>query len=151
MAHTEVSEIMQKKILEAALFMAPKPLDLNDLAKIAGVSSLGYVKNTLTELQKDYSEKGIEIVNTPQGWQMQVRQELLPRVSHLAPHSDISEGSKRTLALVVYIEPINQADVIRIQGNKAYAYIKDLVRRGLIKTEKRGRTKMLKLTQEFER
>ncbi len=138
-------------VIEAALFISPKPLMLDSLARISGVNSLGYVKELLLKLQKEYEERGVEIVNTPYGWHMQVRQDFLPAVAHLTPYSDIPEGCKRTLALVAYKEPIKQAEVIRIQGNKAYTYIKQLVRMGLIKTEKKGKTKVLKLTQEFER
>ncbi len=142
---------MQKKILEAALFISSRPLDLNDLAKILGVSSLGYVKQLIEDLQKEYAEKGIEIVKTPEGWQMQVKPEFLDKVSHLTPYSDLSEGCKRTLALVVYKEPVKQAEIIKIQGNKAYSYIKYLERKGLIKTEKVKNTKILRTTEEFEK
>jgi segregation and condensation protein B len=141
----------QEKILEAALFMSSRPLMLDELGKILGVHSLGYVKEILEKLQKDYSGKGIEIVNTPQGWVMQVRQEFLGKVAHLTPYADISEGCKRTLAIIAYKEPVQQSEIIKIQGNKAYSYLKHLQKRNLIKAEKKGRTKIIKLTQEFER
>ena len=51
---------------------------------------------------------------------------------------------------MVYKEPVKQAEIIKLQGNKAYAYIKALEKRGLIKSEKIGRNKILKLTKEFE-
>ncbi|MFH1364496.1 MAG: SMC-Scp complex subunit ScpB [Candidatus Aenigmatarchaeota archaeon] len=141
---------MHKKLLEAALFMSPKPLNLNDLGKITGINSLGYLKDMLESLQKEYEESGLEIINTPEGWHMQVRQEFLSKVSHLTPYSDIPEGCKRTLAIVVYKEPVKQAEIIKIQGNKAYTYIKYLQKRGLIKIEKQGHSKILKVTKEFE-
>jgi len=141
---------MQKKLVEAALFMSPKPLDLNDLGKIAGINSLGYLKDLLEQLQKDYEGRGLEVVKTSEGWHMQVRQDLLEKVSHLTPYSDLPEGCKRTLALIVYKEPVKQAEIIKIQGNKAYAYIKQLDKRGLVKTEKQGHSKILKVTREFE-
>jgi len=141
---------MHKKLLEAALFMSTKPLDLNDLGKIAGINSLGYLKDLLETLKREYEDHGIEIVKTPEGWHMQVRQDLLSKVSHLTPYSDIPEGCKRTLALIVYKEPAKQAELIKIQGNKAYTYIKYLEKRGLVKTEKRGHSKLLSVTREFE-
>lgn len=138
-------------VVEAALFMSSRPLMLDELARISGINSLGFLKQLLDQLQKDYGARGMEIVNGRQGWQMQVRQSLLQHVAHLTPYSDVPEGCKRTLALVVYKEPMKQADLIRIQGNKAYTYIKQLKRKGLLKTEKKGRTMTLRLTQEFER
>lgn len=140
-----------EKIIEAALFISYRPLMVDELAKIIGVNSLGYVKDILEKLQKKYSDSGIEIVSTPQGWQMQVRSEFLSKVSHLTPYSDLSEGCKRTLALILYKEPVKQSDIIKIQGNKAYSYIKHLVKLGLIKIEKQGHTKILSVTKELER
>lgn len=142
---------MQKKLLEAALFISQRPLTLEELGKIVGISSLGHVKNLIEELQKEYNDRGIEIIASKEGYSMQVRQEFLPRVAKLTPYSDLSEGCKRCLALVVYKEPVKQSDIIKIQGNKAYSYIKILERKGLVKTEKVGKTKVLKLTKEFER
>lgn len=140
-----------KNLLEAALFISPRPLMLNDFARILGVNSLGYIKQQLEKLQKEHQGRGFELQNTREGWVMQVRPELLPAVAHLTPYSDLSEGCKRSLALIVYKEPLKQSDLIKMQGNKAYAYLKVLERRGLIKSEKSGRTKILHLTQEFER
>jgi segregation and condensation protein B len=139
-----------KKIIEAALFMSARPLQLTELAKITGLSSLGKLKGLLEELESDYGDRGIQVVQGQQGWHMQVRQDLLSNVAHLTPYSDLSEGCKRTLALVIYKEPAMQSDLIKIQGNKAYNYIHRLERMGLIKTQKTGRTKRLILTQEFE-
>lgn len=142
---------MEKRLIEAALFMSSRPLDLDELAKIAGIHSLGYVKDLLEKLKKDYEGRGIEVVNSPHGWEFQVRQELLSKVAHLTPYSDISEGSKRSLALIASREPLRQSELITIQGNKAYSYVKELEKRGLINSEKHGRSRILKLTQEFER
>jgi segregation and condensation protein B len=124
---------------------------LDELAKILNTNSLGYVKQQLEELKAQYGERGIEVVSTDRGWHLQVKPAVLPSVAHLTPYSDLSEGSKRTLALVVYKEPVKQADIINIQGSKAYSYIRELERKSLIRTEKRGSTKVILLTMEFER
>ena len=141
----------KRNIIEAALFMSEKPLTLDYLGKVAGVNSLGVVRETVEKLQKYYDKGGLEITKTPQGWTMQVKQELLEKVAHLTPYHDLSEGCKRTLALVAYMEPVKQSGIIRIQGNKAYSYTKSLTRKDLIRAEKQGHTKILKLTPEFER
>jgi segregation and condensation protein B len=147
----KVKYMTHKKLLEAALFISSSPMGLDRLARVSGINSLGHVKELMEELQKDYGGSGLELSNTPGGWVMQVRPELLPKVAHLTPYSDLGEGPKRTLALVTLKEPVRQSIIIRMQGNKAYSYIKDLVKRGLIVSEREGHTKTLKLTQEFER
>lgn len=139
-----------KKLIEAALFMASRSMSTEDLSKITGFPA-DRVEQRLEELRKEYEGKGIEIVKNPEGWGMQVKTDLLPKVAHLTPYSDLKDGHKRTLALIAYKEPIKQSEIIRIQGNKAYSYIKLLTRKGLIKSEKEGRTRILMLTKEFER
>ncbi|MBU5690344.1 MAG: SMC-Scp complex subunit ScpB, partial [Candidatus Aenigmatarchaeota archaeon] len=57
----------------------------------------------------------------------------------------------RALGIIALKQPATQSDVVKIQGNKAYGYIKELEKRGLIKTEKFGRTRKLITTKEFER
>jgi segregation and condensation protein B len=141
----------QKGLLEAALFMASEPLNMDALSKIVGIHSLGYLREMLTEIESDYSDKGFHLVEHPGGWMFQVDGKFLPKVASLTPYADLPEGQKRCLALVAYKEPVMQAVVIKTQGNKAYAYIKHLIKKGLIKAEKHGRTKSLSLTQEFER
>ncbi len=140
-----------KGLLEAALFMSSEPMSIGKLSKISGLNSLGYLKGMLLELRDDYTGRGIHLVETPDGWSFQVDREHLKKVAGLTPYADIPEGQKRTLALVAYKEPVTQSEVIRIQGNKTYAYIRSLITRGLIKAEKHGRTRLLSLTEEFER
>jgi segregation and condensation protein B len=57
----------------------------------------------------------------------------------------------RTLSIVVSKQPVKQSLIVRYQGNKAYGYIQALERKGLIKTEKFGRTKLITTTDDFER
>lgn len=146
-----IDNMDSKKLIEAALFISTDPLKLQDLSRLSGLASLGNVKDVIKDLEKKYSDSAIEILENSDGWQMQVRPEFMEKVSDLTPYSDLPEGCKRTLAIVVYKEPVQQAEIIKIQGNKAYTYIKHLAKKGLVKTEKKGRTRILKVTQEFER
>jgi len=141
---------MPKNLIEAALFMSSRPMSAEEISKITGVPAQD-LHQKLEDLVNEYAGKGIEVVKSPDGWSMRVRPEILPKVAHLTPYSDLRDGHKRTLALVAYKEPVKQSDVVRLQGNKCYAYIKFLIKKGLIKSEKQGRTKILMLTQEFER
>lgn len=140
-----------KGLIEAALFMSSEPMTIEDLSRLSGLNSLGYLKGILLELKDDYEGRGINLVETPKGWLFEVHRNHLDKVADLTPHADITEGQKRTLAIIAYKEPVTQSEVIKIQGNKSYAYIRSLVSRGLVRAEKEGRTKVLTLTQEFER
>ena len=56
---------------------------------------------------------------------------------------------QKTLAIIAFKNPVLQAEVIKIRGNKAYDHIKLLKDEGLLISEKSGRTKLLKLTPQF--
>ena len=141
---------LEKQLVEAALFTSTKPLKVDEISKIVSVSSLGLVKKIVDELKRDYSQRGIEILEVAEGYQMQVKKELISKVAGLTPHQDLSTGVKKALALIVYKEPLKQSELIDLQGSKAYDYVRELEERGLIKSEKFGRTKILKLSKEFE-
>jgi len=143
----------KRALIEAALFVAVEPLSLKELAKISGITSEEKIKSILEEIKKelDAQKRGFELVELPGGYQLRVRQEFLNKVASLTPHSDLSEGMLRSLGIIALKQPITQSEVVKIQGNKAYGYIKELEKRGLIKTEKFGRTRKLITTKEFER
>jgi segregation and condensation protein B len=143
---------VSRKLIEAALFMSSRPMSAEEISKLTRVPP-GDVEKTLGILSREYDGegKGVEVVRIPEGWEMRVRPDILPKVAHLTPYSDLKDGHKRTLALVAYKEPVKQSDIVRIQGNKSYNYIKFLRKKGLIKSEKEGRTVKLSLTKEFER
>jgi segregation and condensation protein B len=140
-----------KNVIEAALFIAPRPLSLTELARIAGIGSLGYAKDIMADLVKEWANKGINIVEINGGWKMVVKPDILKKVAQVSPYTELTEGCKRCLALIIYKEPAKKSEIVKIQGNKAYSYIKELEKAGLIRSEKAGRTAILRLTTQFER
>src|SRR3989338_5226542 len=128
---------MPKHLLEAALFLAPQPLKVEKLAELTGLKPAA-VRQLLADLAKDYEGRGIHLAESAAGWKLQVRGDLLPRVAHLTPYHDLTEGCKRTLAFVVYKEPVTQSEIIRSQGNKAYDYVHRLEKLGMGTGEKQG-------------
>ena len=143
----------KKALIEAALFVSETPLTINTLSKISGVESTSEIKAILDEIKRELeiSSRGIELALTGEGYQFQVKDQLLDKVANLTTYSDISKGALRTLSLVALRQPILQSDIIKIQGNKAYNYIKSLEKKKLIRAEKAGRTKKINTTKEFER
>ena len=143
----------KKALIEAALFMSAQPLSLKELSKIAGTNSEEKIKEILNKIKDEFDKenRGFELALLPGGYQFRVKQEFIDKVASLTPHSDLSEGMLRALGIIALKQPATQSDVVKIQGNKAYGYIKELEKRGLIKTEKFGRTRKLITTKEFER
>lgn len=143
----------QKALLEAALFVSDKPLSLERLSKIVGVGSIKEVKNLISQIRAELEkeDRGIELIETPEGFELRVKQAYRERVAKLAPLADLSNGMLRTLAIVAIKQPIKQSTIVKYQGNKTYGYVRVLEEKGLIKTEKFGRTKLITTTSDFER
>ena len=140
-------------LVEAALFLASRPLSRRALAKILGDVPVAYVDQLLADLRTAYADanKGIELVLEGGQALLRVKSAYVERVAHLAPQQDIPQPVLRTLAVIAYNHPATQADVVRTRGNKAYDHIDELVDRGLVRTEKHGRTLLLHVTDEFLR
>ena len=140
-------------LVEAALFLASRPLTRRALAKILDDVPLAYVDQLLNDLRDVYADatKGIELVVEEGRALLRVKAPYVDRVAHLAPQQDIPQPVLRTLAVIAYNHPATQADVVRTRGNKAYEHIHELVERGLVRGEEHGRTLMLHLTYEFLR
>lgn len=141
----------KKSRLEAALYLAEDPVEKDEIADILDLGSMGYVDMLIEEFQEDLEseDRGLELVETPEGYELKVKKDHLEHVSHLAPHQDLNEGQLRTLSLIAYNAPLEQADLVEIRGNRAYQHVKEMVNRGFISKEKDGRTAILDVTDHF--
>ncbi|MFB6241507.1 MAG: SMC-Scp complex subunit ScpB [Candidatus Nanosalina sp.] len=141
----------KKSRLEAALFLAEEPVDRDEISDILNLGSMGFVDELIDEyledLEKDH--RGLELIQTENGYELKVKKDHLEHVSHLAPHQDLNEGQLRTLSLIAYNAPLEQADLVEIRGNRAYQHVKELVNRGFVDKEKDGRTAILDVTDYF--
>lgn len=141
----------KKATLEAALYLSEEPVDKEQIADILDLGSMGYVDMLIEEFkeQLDEEHRGLELVETPEGYEMKVKKDHIEHVSHLAPHQDLNEGQLRTLSLIAFNSPVEQTDIVDIRGNRAYQHVKELVKRGFLNKEKDGRTAKLDVTDHF--
>jgi len=143
----------EQKLAEAALFMASEPLGVNDLTKVMDIESFGIAMKQLEFLMNDFNTRnsGLEIVKSQAGkYQMRVRGEYAEAVSHLAVDTEFSKAVLRTMGLIAVKQPVRQSLVVRIIGNKAYEYVKELKEKGFIHAKKDGNTKLLSTTGKFD-
>lgn len=142
----------EKALVEAALFVSDKPLSIEKLSAMVHLPQ-DEVKTYLIRLQTDYriEDRGFELVETPEGYELRVKPQYREQVAKLAPFADLSEGMMRTLAIIAAKQPVKQSLIVKYQGNKSYAYIANLETKGLIKCEKFSRTKICTTTPEFEK
>ncbi|MCD6402738.1 MAG: SMC-Scp complex subunit ScpB, partial [Candidatus Aenigmarchaeota archaeon] len=142
----------KKALLEAALFVSHKPLTIREIGKILGTRSEKIIRKVMDELRNEFrrQDRGVQLISTPEGYRLIVKSEFLPKVAPLTPYRDLSEGMVRSLAIIAAMQPIKQSELVRMQGNKVYDYVKKLEQKKLIKTKKAGKTKILETTKQFE-
>ena len=140
-----------KKEIEAALFMASKPLTAEELASIIKLKEVQHLENLVQELVEDYAKRdsAIEIAKEGNGYRMRVREDFEENVMHLAGTTEFSKAVMKTLAYIAYRQPVRQAQVIKFRTSKAYEEIHLLQDKGLISKEKYGNTYILRTTQKF--
>jgi segregation and condensation protein B len=139
-----------EKRVEALLFSSTRPLSIDEISKILNVEK-EKTRIAIENLKKRYENSAIEIAETPEGFEMRIKPEYRKEASKVALGYDLSKGMIKTLALVIYKNPIKQSEIVKIQGNRAYEYIEKLERKGLIKTKKIGRTKLVYLSENIEK
>lgn len=146
-----MDRLEKEKIMEAALFMSPKPLTLEELNNIAATQSRLETKAMMTELMSFYNTRksALEIVELQVGYQMRVKEDYEDYVQQFAQNSMFSRGVMKTLAFIAYKQPISQAVVVKYRNNKAYDHLKLLLDEGFIKKEPKGRSFTLSTTTKF--
>ncbi|MBU3905004.1 MAG: SMC-Scp complex subunit ScpB [Nanoarchaeota archaeon] len=139
-----------KPQVEAALFMTNDVITTYKMSRMFNVSP-SILQKIIDTIKEEYEDPnhGVHVFETSEGYQMKVKPEYVNAVRSLTPYKDLNKGLLRVLALVAYKQPISQSDVVKVIGNRAYDYVKKLQQKGLIRTEKLGRTKALIATKEF--
>jgi len=147
----ESKEIENIKKIEAALFLSARYLSLKELVLLTDINPL-MLKELLEKLIQKYNteESAIEIISKENMWKMDVSQEHVHMVNKLATgSSEFSKAEQETLAVIAYKQPVKQSIIIRIRGNKSYDHIKHFIEIGLVQAKKSGRTKELRLSDDF--
>ncbi len=138
-----------ERIVEAALFLAGKPMKVDELKKFAECNRQD-ILNAIDSLKKKYAESSIEIRSTAEDvYEMNIKDKYLRYVEALAPEKEFSPGTLKTLAYIAYKTPVKQSEVVKVRGNRAYEQISELVKRGFVSARKKGHTRELRVTKKL--
>lgn len=139
-------------LLEAALYVAGRPLDINEMCQAVGSRSkkriIGYAKTLAEQYQARNSPMEI-LALKDERYVLQVKSEFTPLIKKLVNRPLLSSGPLKTLSYIAYRQPIMQKRVIEVRGQHAYGHVKLLKDMGLIITERSGRSLALKTTDYF--
>ena len=139
-------------LLEAALYVAGRPLDVNELCSVLGTRSKKKVKKFAGILVQEYAARNtaLEILELKdERFVLQVKADFTPLVKRLVNRPLLSSGPLKTLSYIAYRQPVSQKRVVDVRGQHAYGHIKLLRDMGLVAAERSGRSMALRTTDYF--
>ena len=101
--------------IEAIIFAAAEPLDLDTIE--SKLSKKTDTLKTLEKLQKEYSNRGINLVCISNKWSFRTSQNLSNLMSQeKTVEKKLSRAAVETLAIIVYHQPVTRAEIEEIRG-----------------------------------
>jgi len=101
--------------IEAIIFAAEEPLDIETIEKRVG--STNNIKKILENLQKEYSQRGINLVCVSNKWVFRTATDLSKLMSlQKSTQKKLSKATIETLAIIVYHQPVTRSEIEEIRG-----------------------------------
>ena len=155
-----MDEASLKRILEAALLAAGRPLSIADMERLfAGdpeAPPRDAIRAALAGLADDWAARSFTLQEVASGFRAQVRHEFEPWISRLWEEKPpkFSRALLETLALIAYRQPITRSEIEEIRGVAVSTQIvRSLTERGWIRVvghrEAPGKPAMYGTTRAF--
>jgi len=140
------------RLIEAALYVAGRPLDLKTLGRIISSKSERKIYRLARMLMEEYKRRNtaLEILELEDHrFVLQLKTEYSDKVRGLAIRPLLTDGPLKTLSYIAYKQPVTQKQVVEARGKHVYSHIRELVEMGLITREKSGKDTILRTTDYF--
>lgn len=146
-----------KRVLETALICSQQPLPLRDMSVLFnGALNLDSIKLLLEDLQNDWLDRGVELIQVATGWRFQSRPNMREFLDRLHPEKPprYTRATLETLAIIAYRQPVTRGDMEDIRGVTINSLIlKQLEDRGWVDVighrETVGRPALYATTKQF--
>ena len=104
-----------EKEIEAIIFAAAEPLDIETIQ--SKISKRSDVDKILIKLQKEYNDRGINLVCISKKWSFRTSPKLSSLMSkEKTVEKKLSRAAIETLAIIVYHQPVTRAEIEEIRG-----------------------------------
>jgi segregation and condensation protein B len=146
-----------RRVLETALICSQQPLPVREL-RVLFNDELGAdtIKALLGDLQNEWAQRGVELVQVASGWRFQSRPAMREYLDRLHPEKPprYTRAVLETLAIIAYRQPVTRGDMEDIRGVTINALIlKQLEDRGWVEVighrETVGRPALFATTRQF--
>ncbi|MCO5164942.1 MAG: SMC-Scp complex subunit ScpB [Planctomycetes bacterium] len=139
--------------LEALLFSTHVPLTAAEIGKALG-RSLQEVEAGLARLERALAERPTAVAlfvrekAADKAYILDLKAAYRKDAAAVAPPM-LKQAVTETLALVAINQPLSQARLVRERGSTVYEHVKELMGRGLIARQRKGRNYYLRTTDAF--
>jgi segregation and condensation protein B len=152
-----MNTVQAKRVLETALICSQQALQVRDLRTLFDDEvAAETIKQLLHELQLEWTQRGVELVQVASGWRFQSRPEMREFLDRLNPEKPprYTRATMETLAIIAYRQPVTRGDMEDIRGVTINAMIiKQLEDRGWVEVighrEAAGRPALFATTRQF--
>lgn len=123
-----------KGLLEALIFVADKPIPLNELVKTTGADRR-LVRTLLDELSREYEGRGIRLQEVANGFLFRTSAEYAPFLRDKVAKKPVrmTRAQLETLAIIAYRQPLTRPEIDEIRGVDSGAVLKMLLERNLVR------------------
>ena len=109
------NEKKDKNLVEAILFAASEPLDVSTIKSKLKTGT--DVLKILYELQKDYSDRGVNLVRLADKWSFRTADDLSSKLKkEIIIQKKLSKAAIETLAIIAYHQPVTRSEIEEIRG-----------------------------------
>jgi segregation and condensation protein B len=148
---------LQKRIVEALLFLSEEPVKSDKMAILLSLST-DEIDKLVLELKKDLSDsnRGLQIYEAAGGYQMGTLPELAPYIEKAFSEdvsSNLSAAALEALAIIAYKQPVTRIEIESIRGVRSEHVLENLLKRKLVRISGRkegpGRPLLYSTTPDF--
>ncbi|MBH0002233.1 SMC-Scp complex subunit ScpB [Pseudoalteromonas sp. SWYJZ12] len=159
MAGRRISDEQLVEIIEAAIFVADKPVSkrhLKDIVLIDLAISMARINDAIDTIQEHFQTRGIRLVEVGSGYRFQACSSLSPWLNNLWQERTpkYSRALLETLSLIAYRQPITRGEIEQVRGvTTGSNIIKTLLEREWVKVvghkEVPGKPALYATTKQF--
>mgnify|MGYP001424925457 CR=1 FL=1 len=128
-----------KNVIEAMIFASEEPLTLsriNNMLMDQCDMKLSELKDIVENLKADYSERGVELIETASGFSFKTREDYTESLRGLwdGRRPKYTRAFLETMAIIAYRQPVTRGDIEEIRGVAASsALVRQLLDRDWIR------------------
>jgi segregation and condensation protein B len=152
---SDVAKLAPEALIEALIFVAPRPVSVQDLARAAELPE-EEVLAALANLEVQYSHQGLRLQQSRDRYQLVTAPEAAPQIENLLGLDvtlRLTQAAMETLSIVAYAQPVTRPHVEAIRGVNSDSTLRTLLSAGLIedvgRAESLGRPILYSTTFEF--